>query len=459
MTSEEPFRKLPDDFKEMVDRLVKLEPRVDGLIESLSRQNPVVAVRVNPGKQHPEIVDMPGVMPVKWWQGGVYLPERPAFTLDPALHQGRYYVQDASSMFVAHIIKELTRDLESPVAFLDACAAPGGKTTAAIDALPAGSLVVANEFDFRRADILNENLCKWGYPSVVVTRGDTALFRKLPAMFDIIAADVPCSGEGMMRKEDEAVTQWSAALVDRCATRQREIVDNLWGALSPGGYFIYSTCTFNRSEDEEIVEYLIDNHDAESIPIPGIELFPEIVGAIGNPRIHAARFLPHLTCGEGIFMALLRKRGENPVRKSQKPRKTSKLPFRLPEWFPSALVPEIEGDTLRAVPAQWLDSIKVLEKHLNVIRAGVDVAVIKGRDLIPSQGVAMLAGAPVNADRVEIDRETALRYLRREPILLPDETRRGNVLVTYQDTPLGWMKNLGNRANNLYPVNWRIRNL
>ena len=191
-------------FKAIVDELKAAQPRVNGLLESLENSTPSVSIRLNKSKIEPEaFIKQTGLLKgsdtvkrVPWCDRGYILKTRPSFTYDPSLHQGLYYVQDASSMFISHVIKSL--NLEKEVAYLDACAAPGGKTTAAIDTLPKGSLVVANEWDYRRAEILKENVIKWGYPAVVVSRGDTAKFDKLRDTFDIIAADVPCSGEGMM---------------------------------------------------------------------------------------------------------------------------------------------------------------------------------------------------------------------------------------------------------------------
>ncbi|MDE6048233.1 MAG: RsmB/NOP family class I SAM-dependent RNA methyltransferase, partial [Paramuribaculum sp.] len=251
---------LPEGFVEMIEGY--RFPQFSGLADTLANTAPEVSVRINRAK-------FTGALPVAdqvaWWSSGFYFPERGSFTFDPRLHQGLYYVQDAASMFIAHIARFLAGG--KPVKWLDACAAPGGKTTAVIDALPEGSVVVANEFVHTRADILRENLAKWGYPDVRVTNADTKIFRKYKGLFDVVAADVPCSGEGMMRKDPEAVAQWSGALVESCAGRQREIVANLWESLAPGGYFVYSTCTFNRVENEEMVQWIVDEYDAETVDI------------------------------------------------------------------------------------------------------------------------------------------------------------------------------------------------
>lgn len=442
----------------MVNGLMADEPAVEGLIEALEATPPVTGVRLNKRKtdcQPVAIADAEIEEQVPWCREGYVLRSRPAFTFDPAIHQGLYYVQDPSSMFISHVIGSL--GLDRPVVYLDACAAPGGKTTAAIDALPAGSLVVANEWDYRRAEILKENLMKWGYPGVVVSRGDTSRFRKLTETFDIIAADVPCSGEGMMRKDAEAVAQWSERLVEQCAERQREIIDNLWPSLKPGGYLVYSTCTFNRAENEEMLDYIVTEYGALPVEIP-TDGMPEILSGIDTPY-PCYRFMPHRVKGEGLFMAVLRKPGQEDTGKTAKLKepKTPRLQFSLPAWFPAGLVPRLDGDTLYGLPARHVALIDRLTQKLDTILQGIEVATVKGRDLIPSQGLAMydlFTGEGVA--KVDVTQESALAFLRREAIELPEGTPRGFVLVTYHDSPLGWVKNIGNRSNNLYPAHWRI---
>lgn len=266
-----------------------------------------------------------------------------------------------------------------------------------------------------------------------------------------------------MRKDAEAVAQWSPELVEECAARQREIVDNLWGALKPGGYLIYSTCTFNRDENEAIVEYIIDRYGAESVALEGMDAFGEILPAIGS-EVSAARFMPHRTRGEGLFMAVVRKPGElKPVAPAErrKPAKGSKGAVKLPGWMPSGLEPLMAEDTIYGVEPRWRELTELLVKRLDVIMPGVEVAAVKGRDLIPAQGVAMLRGdrIPGEVVRAEVDEPTALTYLRRESVTAGEDVPRGYVLLTYGGEPLGWVKNLGNRSNNLYPQAWRIRRL
>lgn len=425
----------------------------DGLAEALLAE-PSVSLRRNVAKTEPFPADADTV---PWCADGLYLSDRPQFTFDPALHQGLYYVQDASSMIYSYIVSRLTAGA-GPVAYLDACAAPGGKTTTAIDALPAGSLVVANEFVPGRALTLKENLTKWGAPSVVVTRGDTKRFRKLPGMFDIVAADVPCSGEGMFRKDPEAVRQWTPALVAECAARQREIIDNLWDSIKPGGYLIYSTCTFNRQENEGMVQWITDNYDAEAVPLD----FPDEWRTV--ERDNCRHFLPGNVRGEGLTVAVLRKADEGRLfRPSAKPAKESPADRKFVDvcrgWLKghADYFFEVVEGVVRAFPQRWAAWLKELESKLDVIGRGVDVASVKGRDLVPTQSLAMSTAYDRTAfPECEVGYHTAVAYLRRESVALPADAPRGFVMLAYGGMPLGFVKNLGNRANNLYPNEWRI---
>ena len=444
--------RLPEKFVEMIAALEPQE-QFEGLVEALESTEPSVSVRVNRAKGG---ADFEGSEPVKWCADGVYLPERIKFTFDPRLHQGLYYPQDASSMAqqaaVAHAC-ELLKVEGRPMRYLDACAAPGGKTTASISALPEDAFVVANEFDPRRTSILCENLAKWGTPTVV-TRGDASKIKGMDGFFDIIAADVPCSGEGMMRKDEQAVAQWSQGLVEECAERQLSIVDNLWRALRPGGIMIYSTCTFNTLEDEQIVKHLVDEHEAEVIEIPALNLL-EIGRAVSGFDFPAYRFLPGRVRGEGLFMAMLRKSGDaeplRPKTAKVKPFKTEK-PYLTGDW----LYTEDKG-VISAIPMVQADLAAHVAKNMYVVASGIEVGTMKGRDLVPSQPLALAQSLNTEAfPTVEIECEQALTYLRREAIALPEGAPRGIVLLTYEKHPLGFVKNLGNRANNLYPQPWRI---
>ena len=440
--------KLPDEFIAQLRGLLPEE--WEALTEAITSSEPSVAVRVNEvrGVAVPD-----GARRVPWCEQGFYLEDRPVFTFDTDWHAGRYYVQDASSMFIAHVIRHF---IHEPVRYLDLCAAPGGKTTAAIQALPQRSLVVANEIVPPRARVLADNVIRWGNPRCVVTSNAPAHQGKLTNFFDVIAADVPCSGEGMMRKDDEAIAQWSPALVEQCAQLQREILTDAWHALRPGGLLIYSTCTYNRQENEEMAEFIVRELGATSLEVP-VEADWNIHPAI-NSDCHCYRFMPHRVDGEGLYMAVFRKDGDMPRQDIRIKEKTTKKVEGIDKnWLssPNDFTIDQQGDLLIAVPQDISREVTALRASLNVLHAGVELATVMGRKTVPHPALAMSTARAKDAFPVcEVDYPTALRYLRGESIMV--DGPRGYVLIAHQDAILGFANNLGNRANNLYPKSQRI---
>ncbi len=427
------------------------------LIDEISQGTPATSVRINPAKPAALDILADDSAPVPWNARGRYLTARPRFTFDPALHQGLYYVQEASSMFAGYVAEAVIGLLgNTPVNVLDACAAPGGKTTAIADVLPAGSTVVANEFDRTRSAILAENIAKWGNPAVIVTQGDTARFRKMRGAFDIVLVDAPCSGEGMMRKDPKAVEQWSPALVTQCVARQKEILDNLAATVTPGGFLIYSTCTFNRHEDEEIINWLVESYSFQPVSLP-VDPAWGIVTTVAS-GVTCYRFMPSRLRGEGLFMAVMRRPGDytpsiSPVSRS----KDKPLP-QIASWAPS-LAMHRDADCIYGLPPASVPMLKELTKNgVNTISPGVAIATVKGRDFIPDTALALSTALnPEAFPAVPVSRNEAIAYLRREAVTLPSSAPRHHLLLTFSGYPLGFVKNLGNRANNLYPLHWRIR--
>jgi 16S rRNA C967 or C1407 C5-methylase (RsmB/RsmF family)/NOL1/NOP2/fmu family ribosome biogenesis protein len=440
---------LPEAFIEQLRDL--LPDEWEQLATAITMTEPSVAVRVNAARG----VAVPSAAhPVPWCEQGFYTEDRPAFTFDPDWHAGRYYVQDASSMFIAHVIKHLVNE---PVRYLDLCAAPGGKTTAALQSLPQGSLVVANEIVPPRARVLADNVIRWGNPRCVVTSNAPAhLGNRLPHFFDVIATDVPCSGEGMMRKDDEAIAQWTPALVEQCAQRQREILSDVWPALRPGGLLIYSTCTYNRKENEDIADFIANELGAIPIEVP-VEPSWNIHPAIGS-TIPAYRFMPHRVDGEGLFMTVLRKDGDGPLQipkiKTKNPQKTDEIGK---NWLsrPDDYAIDQQGDLCIAVPVDIRDEVAALRASLNVMHGGVELATVMGRKTVPHHALALSTARAGDAFPVcEVDYLSAVRYLRGESITV--DAPRGYVLIAHEGAVLGLANNLGNRANNLYPKPLRI---
>ena len=410
--------------------------------------------------------------PIPWASSGMYLRNRPTFTFDPMFHAGCYYVQEASSMFVERVLREYVHE---PVVMLDLCAAPGGKSTLCRSTLPEGSLLVANEVMRNRSQVLAENLIKWGHPEVVVTNNDPADFTELTHLFDVILTDVPCSGEGMFRKDQVAVEEWSLENVDICWQRQRRILTDIWPSLKPGGFLIYSTCTFNREEDEDNVAWIAKELGAEILPVP-IEDSWGITGNLVGGEFPVYRFLPHKTKGEGFFLAVLRKQegeceetlsrfSKSPSRMDKKKKGTdNKQPLVVPkeakEWLASVSDYSLamKDTQVVAFPKAYQDEYALLQQTLKVIHAGITLGEVKGKDLIPHHSLAMSTALASEAfPKAEVSYEQAITYLRKEGLVLEADVPRGYVLLTYQGIPLGFVKNIGNRANNLYPQEWRIR--
>ena len=429
-----------------------------------------VPVSIRPNRQ--KLVHEVEGQPVPWAASGLYLKHRPTFTFDPLFHAGCYYVQEASSMFVERVLQTY---VSNPVVMLDLCAAPGGKSTLSRSALPEGSLLVANEVMRNRSQILAENLIKWGYPDVVVTNNDPADFTPMEHLFDVILTDVPCSGEGMFRKDEVAVEEWSVENVDVCWQRQRRILKDIWPTLKPGGLLIYSTCTFNREENEDNISWIAKELGAEVLPIPVDESWG-ITGNLIGEDFPVYRFLPHRTMGEGFFIAVLRKHTDNVnetsgrfiknVRTSDKKKKNVKdrkplpLPKEAKTWLDNVddYLLEMKDNFVTAFPRNHVETYEVLQTYLKVIHAGITLGEVKGKDLVPHHSLAMsIANSEHVFPTAELSYEQAVAYLRKEGLVLDTSVPRGYVLVTYHQVPLGFVKNIGNRANNLYPQEWRIR--
>ena len=355
-----------------------------------------VSIRLNPFKPvlHHTSYIFPLTSPVPHCRNAYYLNERPNFTLDPLFHAGAYYVQEASSMYLDEVLRQLSivNCQLSISSVLDLCAAPGGKSTLLRAAIPDETMLYSNEPDHKRANILLENMQKQGHPHVVVTNNYPRDYQKAGILFDLILTDVPCSGEGMFRKDPATIKEWSVQNVMKCQQLQRSIVSDIWPCLKPGGILIYSTCTFNRHEDEENIEWIIDNLGAEIL-------------------MPVKRFIPGVDRGEGLFMAVLRKTSDDIIKSKPNPK------------------------ALRTLRSPLFDIVGNKEE------------------------TSSISHLPSSLPRVELTREEALRYLRREAIVLPPDTPRGYVVVTYEKLPLGFVKNIGTRANNLYPKEWKIRNL
>lgn len=405
---------------------------------------------------------------VQWSEHGVILPQRPVFTLDPLFHAGAYYVQDSSSMFVGYAFRKMLEQVQKPVGrplrVLDLCAAPGGKTTdlaaSLREAVGDGFVLVANEVMKARVGILADNVALWGDPNVVVTSDDPSAFAALPGFFDMIVTDVPCSGEGMFRKDEEAVQQWSEDNVSLCEARQRRILADVWPALREGGLLIYSTCTFNRRENDGNVEWIAAELGADMLT--SADVLGGMPGVLKTERGYS--LVPGHVEGEGQYCAALRKTGADllsdaPVRMKKQPRpaKAAPVPEGLQRMMNVPVVFRTKGEMITAVPAAVASDVARTEDSLHVVAAGCAVGVVKGKDLVPDADLALSMMLSDDAyPSVELDRQDALAFLHRDAQVFPDSPR-GYLLIRHDGLALGFVKNLGNRSNSLHPQSRRIR--
>jgi 16S rRNA C967 or C1407 C5-methylase (RsmB/RsmF family)/NOL1/NOP2/fmu family ribosome biogenesis protein len=444
---------LPKDFEESMR--ARLGKSYTEFYDSLTKPSPV-SLRLNPKKT----VTIEGDA-VPWCEFGKYLKERPVFTLDPVFHAGAYYVQEASSMFLEQAIKQ-TIDQSKPLRALDLCAAPGGKSTHVLSLLHPESILVSNEVIRSRASILSENVQKWGYNNVVVTNNDPEDFSSLQGFFDMIIVDAPCSGEGLFRKDAEAMNEWSPATVDLCSKRQRRILADVWPALKPNGLLVYCTCTYNEKENEENLRWLSNYHSVESVtlsiePTWGTE-------HVQVNKMHGYRFYPHKVVGEGFFLSVVRKvEPQNEFR--LKPKKvltiaSKKISEQLKTWITSDDKLFFEWNhAIHMIPASKADEIEFLIQHLKIVHAGTTLVNAKHDKLIPEHSSALSIELQIkNFELIEVSLEEALNYLKKESVQLPTHhIPRGFALITHKQIPLGWVNVLDNRINNLYPKEWRIR--
>jgi len=420
------------------------------------QQPAVVSIRLNPAKQ--------GVVPngstqVPWCPDGYYLGERPVFTLDPAFHAGAYYVQEPSSMFIHTILSQLVKGRKG-LRVLDLCAAPGGKSTLIASALDAESLLISNEVIRARAGILDENMTRWGHPNTFVTCNDPRSFSNLKGYFDIILVDAPCSGSGLFRKDPRALAEWSIDNVNLCANRQERILSDILPALKKDGHLIYATCSFSTAEDEAILDWLAEHEDMAGM---AVEISPDwgiVTTNSAKHRVPGYRFMPQNLQGEGFFAAVMKKTAGTsefyyPKFKTEQDKKAAaQASWLLAEndWVYLKTSP----DSYTAIPACHEPDYQALAKHLYFRKAGIRAGMPSQKEWIPDHDVALSIAASGDISSIHLSREEALKFLKKEEFPVPDG-EKGWRIVKYQENGLGWVKLLGNRANNYLPKQWRIR--
>lgn len=447
---------LPEKFVERVCRDLGAAEG-EALCRALDGEVPT-SIRLNPRKPFAQ----PEGRSVPWNKYGRYLDVRPSFTLDCGFNAGTYYVQEAGSQFVGHILEGV--DLEG-ARVLDMCAAPGGKSTLYSTLVGERGLVVANEIVRNRAAVLADNVRKWGVGNVVVTNNEPRHIAAFEEWFDVVAVDAPCSGEGMFRKDEQARSEWSEGNVRMCAARQAEILDEAWQSLAGGGLLIYSTCTFNLDENEGTIRAFaerVGDQLEESEPVECPEEWGVVCGREGVWQTF--HFYPHRTQSEGFFAAVARKAESGARRVTPKPRRKimndlgGKAREELSRWVenPKAMRFAEVADTCYGYYAEVYDDVKHLAESLSVIYSGVAMGRIFGTTLKPDAALAFFAGLRKDAvARTTLERNEALQYLRKQDVAAELFTEGMN-LVECEGCALGFAKRIGNRCNNLFPNSLRI---
>lgn len=456
-----PETKLPKDFEsQMLELLGQAEfEQFAAAINQPSR----TSIRLNPAKTFSPNWSKTHI---PWSQNGFFLEERPSFTLDPAIHVGAYYVQEASSMFIAHILhsQAIPRGI-----YLDLAAAPGGKSTLLSSYLVDEGMLLANEVIQPRAQILKENIIKWGLGNAIVTNNDPEHFEPLEGFFDLVLVDAPCSGEGMFRKDPQAREEWSVDNVQLCSARQKRIMDQAGALVKADGYLIYSTCTFNEQENEEMIRFLTEEFSYEPVRIP-LEKdwnIRETELEADGKTYYGYRFFPHLVKGEGFFITVLKRSADAYIQEPKRV-KDFKHPY-LKEVFSresSDLDEELGFDgngkyyTLNdsnfRISKDWNLHFQKISQHLSLKYFGVEIGKRQKKDWIPTHEWALSTLPKKGFPSCELSETEAIEFLRKSDFEIPD-LPTGWILITYQSLPLGWIKNLGNRVNNYYPKEWRIR--
>ena len=449
---------LPEKFKQRMQQ--ELGAEAEELFKALDTE-PLTSIRLHPLKPA-EVFD--GEV-VGWSPCGRYLDARPQFTLDPLLHGGAYYVQEASSQFVGYLLRDL--ELEG-CRVLDMCAAPGGKSTIYSTLVGRSGLVVANDISRSRALALADNVQRWGMGNVVVTCNQPSHIGEFEHWFDVVAVDAPCSGEGMFRKMDEARTEWSPSSPEVCAERQREILAQAWRALRPGGTLLYSTCTFNSLEDEGVVEWLAQEYGDELESADRVVL-DECWGIVRSDigPFQCFHFYPHRAQGEGFFAAIARKAEGPNHRTNVKPRrKLFQMLQRADEaevarWvdMPERMAFRLVGDLIYGYDRAVVEDVVALSEALSVVYSGVCFGQIFKRKLKPEHPLALYIGFNESVvPSVEVDLDSALAFLRRQDIAAA-EFEEGINRVVYRGVAIGFVKRIGARCNNMYPKDLRILKL
>jgi 16S rRNA C967 or C1407 C5-methylase (RsmB/RsmF family)/NOL1/NOP2/fmu family ribosome biogenesis protein len=447
---------LPQQF---IDSLKSCKGFDENSFLEAHRKIPAVSVIVNPLKVNSKIACFQDLISdhIPWCEHGIYLRERPIFTLDPLLHAGAYYVQEASSMFLYYLVENILPAQENLKA-LDLCASPGGKSTL-LASMKQFDLILSNEIISTRLPALNENIVKWGSVKSLISNNDPKDFQLLGEIFDVVLVDAPCSGSGLFRKDPDALDEWSQKHVDFCAVRQQRILNDAIAVLKPGGYLIYSTCSFSSEENEENVDFLLNTDVLHSVEVPIPDNWGVVKTLSDKNAGNGYRFYPDRLKGEGFFCSVFQKTHttSTDVRHSNL---QQQQPFKrigdLHEWVkPEHLSVFNDNGILLALHEKNADMRNVLKQGLRLRKSGIKLGSFMKKGFVPDHELALSELLADHVRSIDLSKTDAIRYLRKEDV----ETAKisdGICLVTYQQLALGWSKIIRNRLKNNYPLAYRI---
>lgn len=445
---------LPEEFKSRTQELLNAEWDTF----QISLQNPCRAsLRINPLKTN---FTPSNSQNIPWCKTAYYLNSKPVFTLDPYFHAGHYYVQEANSMILEKVIQQL--NLKTNVKVLDLCAAPGGKSTHLISLLDDDAFIHCHEVNNLRAEILRQNIEKWGSTNTLTSTGPLHKLLASGVRYDLIVLDAPCSGEGMFRKETESIKQWNLNKIHHCVNMQSDLIKIAEELLEEDGYLIYSTCTYNIEENELAINKLIKENKFISIPIQSIKEANMLV--THNHLVHTARALPHRMEGEGFTISVLRKNSSSTQTGTKNKVKISLKNQKFDEWlnynkFPLSTI--YIDNVYYALNEQFIFIVNALyNSGLKLLSMGCPLGHYKGADWFPSQGLATNIALSTDIPKINLEIDEALHYLRATENYLPSPTSDSTwQLVKYDSAALGWVKKIGIKYKNYYPKNMRIHSL
>ncbi len=417
------------------------------------------SIRINPFKQTQFEFTLD--KPVPWNQYGFYLEERPNFTHDLLFQAGCYYVQEAGSMFIEHALSSCVDFNETLLAF-DVCASPGGKSTLLNSMLNSESALVANEVVKQRAEVLAQNLSKWGTCNVVVTNNDPSSYSEIQDAFDIILVDAPCSGSGLFRKQHDAIDEWSLDNVNLCSQRQKRILSDIIGSLKQGGTLVYSTCSYSIAENEEISDWLISEFGLMSIQIPIEKSWGIVETSSDKHNAFGYRFYPDKTQTEGFFCTVLRKPGatdnHRQVRKSKYENFSIIKPKEKEEFI--GWIHNLDEHVITKFKDDYLLTNQTVINFINKYpqlyykKVGTTIGSLIKNEVIPHHDIALSIHRSKSIQSIICNREQGLHFFKKT--LMTIEGIKGWNLLTFNGFGIGWIKHLGNRLNNYLPNEFRI---